>query len=383
MRYLWTLTLAIIASFYGYKSDAGFNDPMEFYLATSGGNCATCTWITAEGVIGPETFKDFEEFLAREDLVDVRGLNIHLNSPGGNLYGGVSLGLSIRAIQANTVVSAARIEQIYDSGIRVVSNGKPSENECSSACVFAFAGGVSRFASITTPGAAFGFQEIGRLGVHQFYSASALANPTLESFSAEDRIHDQRTISMLLAYLSEMGVSAELLQLAARTDPRDMHYLTEGELRRTVIDNRMVRDFFLTGYRNGVAITEITYSRLDGDYRLEVYCDGGEMRMLASIDWRGFYDIDGHRRWNLFDGISLINGGPVELISEQFKRRSDGGVTGQLLFRFADQLPELVGRKRFAFEDWSSRYANNSAVSMSFTLPEDFDGLFLLPRTCL
>jgi hypothetical protein len=46
------------------------------------------------------------------------------------------------------------------------------------------------------------------------------------------------------------------------------------------------------------------------------------------------------------------------------------------LFRFADQLSELEARKRFAFEDWSSRYANNSATSTNFVLPEGFDGLF-------
>lgn len=259
MHYRWTFALVIMACIHGVRSYAGFYDPMSFYLATSGGNCVTCKWIVGEGVIGPRTHEDFEEFLAREGLVNVRGLNIHLNSPGGDLFGGVLLGLSIRKTHANTVVSAARVEQTYESGTRLVASDPPIVNECSSACVFAFAGGVSRFASETTPGAAIGFRDVGRLGVHQFYNASALANPTLESFSAEDRIRDQRIISMLLAYFSDMGVSAELLQLAARTDPREMHYLTEDELRRTVIDNRMVRDFFLTGYRNGVAIAEITY----------------------------------------------------------------------------------------------------------------------------
>jgi hypothetical protein len=80
--------------------------------------------------------------------------------------------------------------------------------------------------------------------------------------------------------------------------------------------------------------------------------------MLASIDWRGIYDIEGHQRWKLFGGVSLSDGGSVELIEQEFSKRTDGGVTGQLRFRFADPLTTVVARKDFSFEDWSSRHAN-------------------------
>lgn len=377
----------IVGSLMGLTSAAHanstFDEPMSFYRATSGGNCSSCVWIAAEGRIEADTAEKFLQFLSEEGLLGARGLNVHLNSPGGHLIGGVLLGLAIRGQEANTVVSAAFIEDIYDDGLRKVTYDPPAEGQCSSSCVFAFAGGVSRFASTTTPGGAIGFQNIGRLGVHQFYSPQSLDDPTALAFDAEDRIADQRIIAVLLAYLSEMEVSAELLQIAAMTDPRDMHYLSEEELRRTEIDNRMVHNVFLTGYRNGVAITEITYRRPDADYRLEVYCDRGEARMLASIDWRGLYDVEGHQRWSLFGGVSLSDGGSVELIEQDFSRRPDGGVTGQLRFRFADPLTTVVAMKDFSFEDWSSRHANDAAASMSFTLPDDFDGLHLLPRACL
>lgn len=382
MKSILRFSIAVFTILAGPAS-AGFDEPMSFYRATSGGNCSTCVWIAAEGVIEGDSDKKFLRFLADEGLLGVKGLNVHFNSPGGSLMGGIMLGLAIRGQEANAVVSGAKIEDVYADRLRKVTFDPQVAAECSSACVFAFAGGVSRFASKTTPGAAVGFQDIGRLGVHQFYTPETLANPTALAFDAQDRIDDQRIISLLLAYLSEMDVSAELLQIAAMTDPRDMYYLTEDELQRTEIDNRMVHSVFLTGYRNGVAITEITYKRLDADYRLEVYCDGGEARMLASIDWRGFYDVEGHHRWSLFDNVSLSGGGAVELIDEDFSVRSDGGVTGQLRFRFADPIAAVVERKDFLFEDWSSRYANDAAASMSFTLPADFDGLYLLPRACL
>jgi hypothetical protein len=364
-------------------ASASFEEPMSFYQATSGGNCSSCFWIAAEGVIEADSDKKLLQFLTEEGLLGAKGLNVHLNSPGGNLIGGIRLGLAIHEQEANTVVSGAHIEEIYQDGTRKVTFDPPVAAECSSACVFAFAGGLSRFASKTTPGAAVGFQEIGRLGVHQFYTAETLNDLTAPAFNAQDRIDDQRIISLLLAYLSEMDVSAELLQISGMTDPRDMHYLTEDELRRTEIDNRMVYSVFLTGYRNGVAITEITYKRPDADYRLEVYCDGGEALMLANIDWRGIYDVEAHHRWSLFDGVSLTGGGAVELIDEDFSVRSDGGVSGQLRFRFSDQIAAVVARKDFIFEDWSSRYAYDAAASMSFTLPTDFDGLYLLARACL
>jgi hypothetical protein len=355
---------------------------MTFYQALTGGNCETCRWIAAEGVIEADTAERFVAFLEEEGLLGVLGLNIHLNSPGGSLEGGVRLGDAIRRQQANTVVATASVDRITPDGLRWVIFNPTMEAICASACVFAFAGGVSRFASNTTPATEVGFQTLGRLGVHQFYNAAALADRTALTASAEDRITDQRIVAMLLSFLSDMDVSAELLQMAARTDPGDMHWLSEDELRRTRIDNRMVRNIFLIGYRNGVAVAEIVYSRRDADYRLELYCDDGAIRMKASIYWRGAYDVDGHKRWGLFNGITLEDSTRVTLTSETFAPRADGGITGELFFRFEAPPDHITPRKAFTFRDASSRYASNSATSMSFTLPDEFDGLHLLPRAC-
>ena len=381
MAFLQTLILTFTITLAAGRALAGFNDPMTFYYAANGGNCANCGWIVGEGVIGSDTHESFMSFLSAEELVDARGLRIHLNSPGGDLIGGLRLGLAFRQQKVNTAVSSAVVTDIYDSGIRIV--GPSAEAECSSACVFAFAGGVNRYASERTSQADVGFQSLGRLGVHQFYDPSTLEDPSAASLNAEDRIADQRIIAILLGYLSEMGVSAELLQLAAATDPRDMHYLTEQELRRVRIDTSTEQEVGLTGYKNGVAVTEITYTRGEGDYRLELLCSKGSLHLVASIDWRNTYDVDAHHRWHLLDGVSLTDGSALELISESFTQRNDGGTSGRFQFRFTDRISDLVERDKFFFEDWSSRYAQETAVTLNFVLPKDFDGIHVLPRTCL
>ena len=374
-----TVFLALLAS----KVSAETDNPMSFHFAATGGNCHSCVWIAAEGIITEDTHQDFLAFLSGEGLLGEKGLTIHLNSPGGSLLGGVYLGLAIRGQQANTVVSGAHVREIHDDGLRIVASDPPVLAECSSACVFAFAGGVTRIASRSTPADMVGFQQIGRLGVHQFYTSEALDDPTSRFFTAEDRIVDQQIISLLLAYLSAMDVSAELLQIAAMTDPRSIHYLSEDELRRTQIDNWMVNGVFLIGYRNGVAVTEITYRRPNADYRLELYCDGGEARLLATLDWRGFYDVEAHRRWKLYENVTLTDGGELELIEENFTIRPDGSVRMDLLFRFLDPITSIIRRKEFRFSDASSRHNMETAAMMSFSLPPEFDGLYLLPRACL
>ena len=302
---MWSKLVAAISLSLGLSANpatAGFDDPMEFYVAMTGGNCVSCYWIAAEGVIGPDTAERFLSFLQDEELVETRGLNIHFNSPGGDLLGGILLGHAIRKQKANTTISAAHVKEIYDSGERLVSFDPVAEAECSSACVFAFSGGVVRFASKTTPQNLIGFQKIGRLGVHQFYDPEALAYPSASAFDAEDRITDQKIVSALLYFLSEMDVSAELLKLATRTDPREIHYLTEEQLQTTRIDNRMVKDVYIVGYPNGAAITEVHYQNSDAEYRLELFCAYDDLHMLATINWRGDLDISARQKEKMYDG---------------------------------------------------------------------------------
>lgn len=317
------------------------------------------------------------------------GIRIHLNSLGGDLIGGVFLGQAIREMQLNTAVSTSVTEEIRQDNLHKALPEMDPPSECSSACVFAFIGGVNRYVSENTPPDEVGFRDLGKLGVHQFYDSKALDEPEVLSRSAKDAILDQFLISLLLRHLDQMGVSAEILQLSSQTLPTDMHYLTEDELTRTRADSWSVRDLFIRGYKNGVAIVELQYARKNGDYRLELYCDKGQMKMLANVIWRSNYDVDGHRNWKFLDGLSVPSPSGSDVItvrklSEEFEQNSDGNTKGKFRFVFeGTTLRDLVKFKLFSFTDWSSRHANDSAKELAFTLPDDFDGLYLLPKACL
>jgi hypothetical protein len=118
---------------------------------------------------------------------------VSFDSAGGSVVNAMALGRRIRALGLDTV----QIRQL----------------ECASACSLAFLGGVNRGAA---PGS---------IGVHRssFDPSSTLnrddAVATVQALTAE-----------IIAYLSEMGVSPELLTFAYRYDQNDMRYLSAGEM---------------------------------------------------------------------------------------------------------------------------------------------------------
>ena len=68
---MWSKLVAAISLSLGLSANpatAGFDDPMEFYFDMTGGNCVSCYWIAAEGVIGPETAERFLSFCKTKNL---------------------------------------------------------------------------------------------------------------------------------------------------------------------------------------------------------------------------------------------------------------------------------------------------------------------------
>lgn len=118
---------------------------------------------------------------------------ISFDSPGGNVVTAISFGRAIRALNARTIQIRAM--------------------ECASACAFAFAGGVERFA------------EPGSIGVHRV------------SLSDDDPMDNKLAVSSvqsltgeIIGYLTDMGVSPNLLQLSLSIDSADIRYLTAAEM---------------------------------------------------------------------------------------------------------------------------------------------------------
>ncbi|MGO7979596.1 hypothetical protein ACC691_16980 [Rhizobium johnstonii] len=118
---------------------------------------------------------------------------ITFKSPGGNVASAMKIGRMIRALGVSTL-------QIRSA-------------ECASACALAFVGGVQRSA------------DAGSIGVHQ---ASFSGDAALDSKTAVTAV--QAMTAEIIGYLTEMGVSPQLLQLSLSIESSDMRYLTSSEM---------------------------------------------------------------------------------------------------------------------------------------------------------
>jgi hypothetical protein len=134
---------------------------------------------------------------------------ILLSSGGGKLNPGTIMGEMIRSRGLATAVGAAD------------ASGRVRAASCASACVLIFAGGKTRYGLYGS-----------RLGVHQFSTDGPLDHPEAEA---------QRTLGWLLGYMTEMGISSEIIEAMSQTS--DVRWLTPGEaqainLVTTPIDRR-------------------------------------------------------------------------------------------------------------------------------------------------
>lgn len=129
------------------------------------------------------------------EVLEKKPSAVMFNSGGGNVMKALELGRILRRLNLMTV--------------------QTRELECSSACAFAFLGGVSRFAA---PGS---------IGVHRSsFDGSA-------SLGVEDAVSTvQHLTAEVMAYISEMGADPRLLELSLRYDQNDMRYLSVSEMQQ-------------------------------------------------------------------------------------------------------------------------------------------------------
>jgi hypothetical protein len=181
---------------------------MTFHLRGNGGNLVGSEWIAAEGEIVPETATDLENFIKSFGYSEnPGGWSVRLNSPGGDLAGGIRLGELIRKLKLGTEIGATESDSY--------GHWKRAPGHCASACAFAFLGGLSRYASD------------GELGVHQFYAEIALRDPSAKVFDSLDMSQHQFVSAMLIDYVFRMGVDPRLVSIAASTPPMEMRFLDE------------------------------------------------------------------------------------------------------------------------------------------------------------
>ena len=156
-----------------------------------------------EGFIDHGAADRVTRLIARERIADAV---VYFNSRGGHLVTAMALGRLLREHRFETNV-----------GARDPASGRPAPGLCYSACPFAFAGGVRR---ALTGGSV--------LGVHR----------------AENRtpVPDESTFQHVVtgqaaAYLAEMGVDDELLQIMSRVPHDSIRVLADDEAARTGLVN--------------------------------------------------------------------------------------------------------------------------------------------------
>jgi len=177
---------------------------MDFRIAEDGSTVPQ-SWIVADGEITRDTPDHFRKFVQKEGI-DSAKIEVYLNSPGGNLIGGLKLGETIREFGFNTRVarSVPNIGQFE----------MDAPGECYSACAFTFLGGKSRIAPDRS------------VGVHQHYTDEALSDPDAKRYTASDLSFEQIIAGVLADYVVRMGVDARFLTLASLTRPKDIYRFT-------------------------------------------------------------------------------------------------------------------------------------------------------------
>jgi len=370
-----------------YRPD--LNQPMAFHRAYTGGNCLTCTWIAAQGVITNDTPEDFQRFLTAHNIEDLRGTYIHLNSAGGGLIAAIKLGEMIRALGAGTVV-AETAGVLTDQGINdtFLDSDAP---QCASACVFAFVGGLERTANAKSDsGGGPGFQLQGRLGVHQFYDPKVLLEGPGTVFDGLARSKDQILTGILLDYLHEMGVSTALLARGMTVAPwEDMHWLTAEEIASYALDTNASRDRArLVGYSNGVGVVEIRAEGSQSQSRKEFYCTrSGALRLKVVVDWSDLAWTAGAEETlnRLFEPQAVDFARSVRVVQQSHETTPEGRYLSDVVYAFEGvDLASLGTRTDFTFTVRGS--PNQIAIMegrLNMRLSAPFDGFYLLPRLCL
>ena len=209
--------------------------------------------VLAEGDITADTPKVFEKFL-QSDATVMRV--VHFNSGGGDLGAGLDLGRAIRRAGWSTGIAS-----------KGAFGNATEPGECDSACTFAFLGGVTR--SIV-PGSKY--------GVHRFWKD-------------DGKIDDQDVqviAGELVAYIHEMGVSADMYTLmtqAGKGDAQFVQYLDPQTMTKLrIITTHMV--IASLDDANGTAVLHLidkdsggaeTYGQMD------FYCNGPDLVARASF----------------------------------------------------------------------------------------------------
>jgi hypothetical protein len=166
--------------------------------------------VVADGEFRSTTPEDFIAFMKTEVKPGVKNV-VLISSPGGELYGSLTMGLIWRELGTTVIV------------------GKPGEEAggttsafrtaiCASGCAYAIMAARERLIVANS-----------RIGVHRVHLRPA-------DRSGPDQILEipagSNTVDFLKTYMRRVGVDPKVIDLAEKTAPTDIHLLTDRELKR-------------------------------------------------------------------------------------------------------------------------------------------------------
>lgn len=267
--------------------------PMSFSVfRPCSGNADFCApRVLAEGVIERDSHRKLSVFLSNSkshpnELPPLPA--ICFNSPGGDLAGAIELGRLIRKLGFNTCLapsySRVPINRMADEDVfanRVI---------CSSACAFAIVGGTKRL-----------IEKQAKLGVHQFFGK---IGPIGDA-------NTQLTVVALAAYLEEMGVNRELLDISSLTPVHDMYWLNEAEMRKLRIDNLTVEmsKWRLEALNDGTVVTMISQTKPgpESQVTLVIFKHQGQPLLLV------IFSPGNRQPSSLTDALAALNSEEINL----------------------------------------------------------------------
>jgi|GEM_PF-6767577 len=256
-------------------------------------------WIAAIGRITNETPSDFENFLKKLciehnicDLDDASLNTVMLSSQGGNLAAGVELGRLFRSKRFNTAVAAASTDYIAYEHV----------GGCYSACAYAFVGGVNRRIANYLVHDRPSMNMTGVIAAHRWSAdgnnSGAQITSTLKedprkiflecssTLSVTDKI--QCVDSILVAYLSDMGIHQEFFTMAAASGA--LRRVSLADLKSWNVITKPNLNYWepISWMKNQFAVRARARNSDEPGTSIKIICEIGENEIRVDLDLENY-----------------------------------------------------------------------------------------------
>jgi hypothetical protein len=306
--------------------------------------------IFADGVIDAEAGARLRTFIQERHIP--RKSMLYLNSPGGNLIGGMELGRVIRDAELITDVG----RPAGDTKKTVLAAG------CYSACTLAFLGGEFRYLS-----------EGSKYGVHRFYSAVK---------SDQDADLAQIVSASVVQYARDMGVDPEFLTEMTKAGKAEVNLIPYNDLvRLNVINNGQTKTRWTIESMGEAIYLKGERATFHGINKFILICNSNRTVTLYAI-------FDPERREREIAKMAaislLIDGTPMQIATQLFDgpKLVNGWIN--VMFSLDDTLLSAIQRAKTV--GVSFQFSYGAPVFLGFDGLEFAEGAKKLPgflHTCL